>query len=137
MMRLPRTVLFIPVLILISLGAVAGCGGDNVFSDDGGVGGAESCPCFSQEDVVNTAGQSTVIECANSVFGLLLLYNDSNSTVYAAHCKSDGTGCSCTGGAGGGQGITQAQYNGCVNNLLDGLLMFNVPTVKVTGCTPE
>lgn len=136
MMKLPRTVLFIPVLILISLGAVAGCGGDNVFSDDGGVGGAESCPCFSQDDVVNTAGQATVIECANSVFGLLLLYNDPASTAYTAHCKSDGTGCTCSS-ASGTLSVTQPEYNVCVNNLLDGLLMFNVPTIKVTGCVPE
>jgi hypothetical protein len=135
-MKLPKTVLFIPVLILISLGAVAGCGGDNVFSDDGGVGGAESCPCFSQDDVVNTAGQATVIECANSVFGLLLLYNDPASTAYTAHCKSDGTGCTCSS-ASGTLSVTQPEYNVCVNNLLDGLLMFNVPTIKVTGCVPE
>lgn len=135
-MKLPRTVLFIPVLILISLGAVAGCGGDNVFSDDGGVGGAESCPCFSQDDVLNTAGQATVIECANSVFGLLLLYNDPASTAYTAHCKSDGTGCTCSS-ASGTLSVTQPEYNACVNNLLNGLLMFNVPTIKVTGCVPE
>lgn len=135
-MKIPRTVLFIPVLILISLGAVAGCGGDNVFSDDGGVGGAESCPCFSQDDVVNTAGQATVIECANSVFGLLLLYNDPASTAYTAHCKSDGTGCTCSS-ASGTLSVTQPEYNACVNNLLNGLLMFNVPTTKVTGCVPE
>lgn len=136
MMKLPKSALFIPVLILISLGAVAGCGGDNVFSDDGGVGGAESCPCFSQDDVVNTAGQATVIECANSVFGLLLLYNDPASTAYTAHCKSDGTGCTCSS-ASGSLEVTQPEYNACVNNLLDGLLMFNVPTIKVTGCVPE
>lgn len=138
-MKTPNFLFLIPLMILVSLGSVAGCGGENSFSDDGGgppPGGSEVCPCFSQDDVVNTAGQATDIECVNTVFGLLLLYNDTKSTDYAANCKSDGTACSCSSPAGG-QSVTQAQYNVCVNNLLNGLIRFNVPTVKVTGCVPE
>ena len=69
--------------------------------------------------------------------GLILLYNDPASTAYTATCKSDGSGCSCSSPSAGSQPATQAQYNVCVNNLLNGLIRFNVPTVKVTGCIPE
>lgn len=138
-MKTPKFLLLIPMIILVALGSMAGCGGENSFSDDGNgepPGGA-TCPCFSGDDVVNSAGQATSIECANTVFGLLLLYNDPASTAYTATCKSDGTGCSCSSPATGSQPATQAQYNACVNNLLNGLIRFNVPTVKVTGCVPE
>jgi hypothetical protein len=138
-MKTPEFLLLIPMIILVALGSMAGCGGENSFSDDGigePPGGQAVCPCFSQDDVVNTAGQATNIECANTVFGLILLYNDPNSTGYVASCKSDGTGCSCSSPASGLQSATQAEYNACVNNLLNGLIRFNVPTVKVTGCSP-
>ena len=139
MMRLPKILLILPVVVIMAA-ALAACD-ESSMSDDGSgeppPGGTETCPCFSQDDVVNTAQQATSIQCANTVFGLILLYNDSNSTAYSAHCKSDGTGCSCSGGPTGGQSVSQAQYNACVNNLLNGLVMFNVPTVKVTGCVPE
>jgi hypothetical protein len=142
-MRLTRVLLVIPVMILIALGAAGGCDGSGSGSmgDGGGSsgdpGGQATCPCFSQDDVVNTASQTTSIECANTVFGLILLYNDSKSTAYAANCKPNGTGCSCSGGSAGLQSVSQSQYNACVNNLLNGLVMFNVPTVKATGCVPE
>ena len=138
-MKTSKLLLLIPMIILVALGSMAGCGGENSFSDDGNgepPGGAV-CPCFSGDDVVNTAGQATSIECANVVFGLILLYNDPASTAYTATCKSDGTGCSCSSPSTGSQSATQAQYNACVNNLLNGLIRFNVPTVKVTGCAPE
>lgn len=137
-MKTPKFILLLPIIILVALGSMAGCGGENSFSDDGEEppGGTAVCPCFSQDDVTNTAGQATDIECVNTVFGLILLYNDAKSTDYSANCKSDGTGCSCSSPAGG-QSVTQAQYNACVNNLLNGLLRFNVPTVKATGCVPE
>jgi hypothetical protein len=74
----------------------------------------------------------TSIECASSVLGLELNYNDANSTAYLVHCKPTGPAAPA-----GNQNISQAEFNVCNGNLLNGLIRFNVPTVKVTGCVSE
>lgn len=136
-MRLSPMLLVLPLLLLL---AGVGCDSDNNRAADGNgsLGAGEAtCPCFTQDDILNTGSGAQEIACVNLAFGLIFDFSPTPPGGLEAPgvvCQKDGTGCFCATNSDQ-ESVTLDEYLECMRFMLTGLINFNADGIKISGCT--